>query len=81
MCGALEGLVIKKNGRARSCMKAALVIAAALTLSACHGTTKNATGQPKNIAPFQVGKTTYDDVVPTLGEPAGSTHALTAAAP
>jgi hypothetical protein len=52
-------------------MKAVLVIVAALTLSACT-VPKRLPEQQKKSAPFQVGKTTYHEVIDTLGAPSGS---------
>jgi hypothetical protein len=55
-------------------MKAVLVIVAALALSGCVATTKRLTEQQKKSAPFQVGRTTYLEVIDRLGTPAGSTR-------
>lgn len=53
-------------------MKTVLSIAAVLTLSACAGSKPQVPYQPG--AQFEVGKTTFQDVRKTLGEPKESTH-------
>jgi outer membrane protein assembly factor BamE (lipoprotein component of BamABCDE complex) len=52
-------------------MKAVLVVAAALTLSACFATGKKVTQE--QVSQFQKGKTTYQEVISRLGEPTHST--------
>ncbi|HYH96813.1 outer membrane protein assembly factor BamE domain-containing protein [Hyalangium sp.] len=52
-------------------MKAVLITAAALTLSACIATGKKVTQE--QVSQFQKGKTTYQEVITGLGKPTGST--------
>lgn len=52
-------------------MKTVLVVAAALTLSACFATGKKVTQE--QVSQFQKGKTTYQEVISRLGEPTHST--------
>lgn len=54
-------------------MKAALVIVAALLLSAC-ASSKHVPSQPPENTYFEVGKTTYSEVTQLLGEPNDSTR-------
>ena len=52
-------------------MKAVLIVAAALGLSACVATGKKVTQE--QVSRFQKGKTTYQEVIADLGEPTNST--------
>lgn len=52
-------------------MKTVLVVAAALTLSACFATGKKVTQE--QVSQFHKGKTTYQEVITSLGAPTNST--------
>jgi outer membrane protein assembly factor BamE (lipoprotein component of BamABCDE complex) len=52
-------------------MKVVLVIATALTLSACIATGKKVTQE--RVAQFKIGQTTYQEVIAELGSPTDST--------
>lgn len=54
-------------------MKAVLIVLAALSLSACSSS-KSLLQQPLGSTSFEVGKTTYVEVVKALGEPNDSTR-------
>jgi hypothetical protein len=54
-------------------MKAVLILLAALSLSAC-GSSKQVLPQPPANTYFEVGKTTYADVIRVLGAPNDSTR-------
>ncbi|HYH96812.1 hypothetical protein [Hyalangium sp.] len=55
-------------------MKAVLVIATALTLSACASSKNTVPQQPPADTYFEVGQTTYSEVIKLLGEPNDSTR-------
>lgn len=52
-------------------MKAVLIVAVALGLSACVATGRKVTQE--QVSRFQKGKTTYQEVIADLGEPTNST--------
>jgi hypothetical protein len=52
-------------------MKVVLVIATALTLTACVSTGKKVTQE--KVAKFKIGQTTYQEVIAELGQPTDST--------
>jgi hypothetical protein len=54
-------------------MKAVLIVLAALSLLAC-ASSKPVLSQPPANTYFEVGKTTYSDVIKVLGEPNDSTR-------